>query len=74
MNLQPYRDYAEKYIKVLQEYERAPIQYAFVNQFEEDSKFWKLFNLEQAPTAKCYEQTNEWNLWFIDVRKQPKFK
>ena len=30
--------------------------------------FWKLFNLEQAPQPKAYENTNEWNLWFIDVR------
>jgi hypothetical protein len=29
--------------------------------------FWKLFNLEQAPQPKTYENTNEWNLWFIDV-------
>lgn len=49
MNVQQYRECAERYIKVLQENERAPQEYSFVNQFEEDSKFWKLFNLEQAP-------------------------
>lgn len=68
MNLQPYKDCAEKYIKLLQENERAPQQYSFVNQFEEDPKFWKLFNLEQAPQSKVYENTNEWNLFLIDVR------
>jgi len=37
-----------------------------VNQFEEDPKFWKLFNLDQAP-QKAYEIVKEWNLWLIDV-------
>jgi hypothetical protein len=36
MNIQPYRECAERYIKVLQENERAPHQFLFVNQFEED--------------------------------------
>lgn len=31
MNIQPYKECAENYIKVLQEYERAPMQYSFVN-------------------------------------------
>ena len=66
-NLQPYKDCAEKSIKILYQFERAPIEYKFVNQFEEDAKFWKLFNLDQAPT-KPYETINEWNLWLIDVR------
>lgn len=44
-----YREYAEKYIKVLQEHERAPVEYQYVNQFEEDQQFWGLFNLEAAP-------------------------
>lgn len=31
MNIQPYKECAENYIKVLQEYERASMQYSFVN-------------------------------------------
>ena len=31
MNIKPYIECAENYIKVLQEYERAPMQYSFVN-------------------------------------------
>ena len=50
----------------MREIERAPEECQYVNQFEEDLKFWRLFNLDSAP-GKPYETISEWNLWFIDV-------
>ncbi len=69
-NLEPYTQCAESYIKTLQKYERAPKSYSFVNQFEEDASFWKLFHLDSRP-AKDYEIFGEWNTIFIDVSITP---
>lgn len=53
-NIEPYKRCVEDYIKLLQKYERAPLQYSYVNQYEEDSSFWKLFNQDSKP-QKDYE-------------------
>lgn len=42
------------------------MEVSYVNQFEEDAKFWRLFNLD-APPTKAYDTVTDWNLWFIDV-------
>lgn len=57
---------SEDYIKTLQRYERAPSDYQFVKQGEEDYNFWRLFNIDSRP-KKDYEIIAEWNPIFIDV-------
>lgn len=66
-NLEPYRQCADKTIKLLQQHERAPTDCGYTKQSEEDERFWRLFNME-CPPASPYEPVSEWNPWLIDVR------
>ena len=61
-----YKSTAEEYLRTLQKFERAPTDYQFVKQFEEDSSFWRLFNLDARP-KKDYDLIAEWNPIFLDV-------
>eukprot|EP00347_Sterkiella_histriomuscorum_P011735 403371304 len=67
-NIEPYKKCVETYIPLLQKYERAPQDWAYVNQFEEDSSFWKLFHLDAKP-QRDYETLGEWNTIFLDLDK-----
>jgi hypothetical protein len=48
-NLDVYKRFAEDYIKILQQYERAPQLVSYVQQGNEDASFWRMFNSDKAP-------------------------